>query len=162
MARRDLAGKSVIVGGAGLAGLSAARALEARGAAVTVIEARNRVGGRVWTLREEFASGQHAEGGADLIEAEQEHVLQLARELGLKPARILRESFGFYGPDARGRRKVHSGPGGMAAIGKLLGPTVRDFKLADERWDSAIAMRYGRMSVAQWLDMAKAPKNIKA
>lgn len=162
MARRDLAGKSVIIAGAGLAGLSAARALEARGAAVTVVEARNRAGGRVWTLRGEFAHGQSAEAGADLIEDEQEHVFTLARELGLKPQRILRESFGFYGPDARGRRKVHSGPGGMAAIGKLLGPAVRDFKLADERWDSAIGMRYGRLSVAQWLDMARAPKNIKA
>jgi monoamine oxidase len=162
MARRDLAGKSVIVAGAGLAGLSAARALEGRGAAVTVVEARNRVGGRVWTLRDQFAGGQFAEAGADLIEEEQEHVLGLARDLGLKPERILRESFGFYGPDARGRRRIHSGPGGMAAIGKLLGPTVRDFKLADERWDSAVGMRYGRMSVAQWLDSAKAPKRIKA
>ena len=162
MARRDLAGKSVIVAGAGLAGLSAARALEGRGAAVTVVEARNRVGGRVWTLRDQFAAGQFAEAGADLIEDEQEHVFTIARELGLKPRRILRESFGFYGPDARGRRKIHSGPGGLAAIGKLLAPAVHDFKLADERWDSAIGMRYGRISVAQWLDMAKAPKSVKA
>ena len=42
MGRRDLAGVSVIVAGAGLAGLSAARELEARGAAVTVVEARGR------------------------------------------------------------------------------------------------------------------------
>jgi monoamine oxidase len=162
MSRRDLAGRSVIVAGAGLAGLSAARALEGRGAAVTVVEARNRVGGRVWTLRDPFVDGQFAEAGADLIEDEQEHVFTLARELGLKPQRILRESFGFYGPDARGRRRIHRGPGGFAAIGKLLGATVRDFKLADERWDSAIGMRYGRMSVAEWLDMAKAPKSMKA
>lgn len=162
MARRDLAGKSIIVAGAGLAGLSAARALEGRGAAVTVVEARNRVGGRVWTVRDGFADGQFAEAGADLIEDEQEHVFTLARELGLKPQRILRESFGFYGADARGRRKIQHGPGGFAAIGKLLESTVRDFKLADERWDSAIGMRYGRLSVAQWLDMARAPKAIKS
>ena len=96
MPARGLSGKSVIVAGGGLAGLSAARALEARGAAVTVVEARNRVGGRVWTLRSQFAGGQHAEAGADLIEEEQEHVLALARELGLKPVRILRDSFGYY------------------------------------------------------------------
>ena len=90
MSSRDLAGTSVIVAGAGLAGLSAARALEARGAAVTVVEARDRVGGRVWTLRKQFAARQHAEAGADLIEEEQEHVLALAKELGLKPVRILR------------------------------------------------------------------------
>ena len=152
----------MIVAGGGLAGLSAARALEARGAAVTVVEARNRVGGRVWTLRDQFAAGQHAEAGADLIEEEQEHVLALARELGLKPVRILRDSFGFYGPDARGRRRIHSGPSGMAQIGKLLAPAVKDFKLADERWDSAIGARYGRLSVADWLEKVKAPRSMKA
>ncbi|HYT67563.1 MAG TPA: NAD(P)/FAD-dependent oxidoreductase [Vicinamibacterales bacterium] len=162
MSSRELAGKSVIVGGAGLAGLAAARALERRGAAVTVVEARNRVGGRVWTLRHQFAGGQHAEAGADLIEDEQEHVLALARELGLKPVRILRESFGFYGPDARGRRQIHSGPAGMAAVGKLIASAVRDFKLAEERWDGAIGARYGRTSVAQWLDEVKAPADVKA
>src|SRR5436190_15295355 len=137
MGRRELAGSSVVVAGAGLAGLSAARALEARGAAVTLIEARARVGGRVWTLRDGFAGRQHAEAGADLIEEEQEHVLELARELGLAPVRILREGFGFYGPDARGRRRIHLGPGAFATMGKLLKSEIEDFKLAEERWDSA-------------------------
>src|SRR6188472_429029 len=115
MASRELAGLRVVVGGAGLAGLSAAKALESRGAAVTIVEARDRVGGRVWTLRDGFAARQHAEAGADLIEEEQEHVLKLARELGLRPVRILRDGFGFYGPDARGRRRVHTGPATFAA-----------------------------------------------
>src|SRR5260221_8741456 len=110
MPSRDLAGSSVVVAGAGLAGLSAAKALEARGATVTIVEARDRVGGRVWTLRDGFAGRQHAEAGADLIEEEQEHVLKLARELGLKPVRILRDRFGFYGPDPRGNRRINQGP----------------------------------------------------
>ena len=104
MASRSLAGTSVIVAGAGFAGLTAARDLESRGASVTVVEARNRVGGRVWTLREPFAARQHAEAGADLIDEEQQTLRGLATELGLEPVRILRESFGFYAPDRRGRR----------------------------------------------------------
>src|SRR3954471_20160835 len=114
MSGRDLKGVSVIVAGAGLAGLSAARELEARGAAVTVVEARGRVGGRVWTLRDRFAAKQHAEAGADLIEDSQDHVLALAKALGLETTRILRNGFGFYGPDARGRRRVHAGPSTLA------------------------------------------------
>lgn len=152
----------MIVAGAGLAGLAAARALEARGAAVTIVEARDRVGGRVWTLRRQFAARQHAEAGADLIEGEQEHILALAKELGLKTVRILRESFGFYGLDARGRRRVHDGPGAMAKVGKLLAGPIRDFTLAEERWDSAIAQRLGRQSVRQWLERVKAPADLRA
>ena len=48
---RDLKGTKVIVLGAGLAGLAAARDLEADGATVTVVEARDRVGGRVSVSR---------------------------------------------------------------------------------------------------------------
>ena len=42
-------GTSVIVIGAGVAGLAAARRLMQEGFAVTVLEGRNRIGGRVWT-----------------------------------------------------------------------------------------------------------------
>jgi monoamine oxidase len=152
----------VIVAGAGLAGLSAARALEARGAAVTVVEARGRVGGRVWTLRDAFANRQHAEAGADLIEGEQEHVLGLARALGLQPVRILRDSFGFYGPDHRGTRRIQTGPSTFATIGKYLRPLLEDFTMAEQRWDSPVAAAIGRRSVLQWLDEIDAPARLKA
>ena len=39
----------VVVVGAGIAGLSAARRLTDAGVAVTVLEARTRIGGRIWT-----------------------------------------------------------------------------------------------------------------
>jgi monoamine oxidase len=45
-------GKSVVVLGAGIAGLVAAHELEMRGFNVTVLEARRRVGGRAWTVRD--------------------------------------------------------------------------------------------------------------
>ncbi|WP_375460425.1 flavin monoamine oxidase family protein [uncultured Enterovirga sp.] len=54
----------VVVVGAGMAGLVAAQHLHDAGHEVTVIEARQRVGGRVRTLREPFTHGLYAEVGA--------------------------------------------------------------------------------------------------
>jgi len=56
--------RNVIVIGAGMAGLVAAYELKKAGHKVTVLEASRRIGGRVWTLREPFTHGLHAEGGA--------------------------------------------------------------------------------------------------
>ena len=56
--------RKVIVAGAGLAGLAAAWELTAAGHDVTVLEARNRPGGRIYTLRTPFTDGLYAEAGA--------------------------------------------------------------------------------------------------
>ncbi len=57
--------KNVLVAGAGLAGLSAAYELVQAGHQVRLIEARDRPGGRVLTLREPFSDGLYAEAGAE-------------------------------------------------------------------------------------------------
>ena len=68
---------SVLIVGAGLAGLAAARELERRGCRVIVCEARQRIGGRVWTLRDGLV-GMHGEAGGEMIDGEQEEIRQLA------------------------------------------------------------------------------------
>jgi monoamine oxidase len=148
----------VLVAGAGLAGLAAARKLEQAGARVSLIEARDRVGGRVWTIRDGFHAGQHAEAGADLIESEQAAVVDLARDLGLRTVKILRRGFGYYGADPRGRVMIHD----MArALGPLFGklqPLVDAYRLLEQRWDGALAARLGRQSVTAWLEEIRAPR----
>jgi monoamine oxidase len=57
-------GKKVVVIGAGMAGLTAAYELRRAGFEPIILEAQQRVGGRVCTLREPFSDGLYAEAGA--------------------------------------------------------------------------------------------------
>lgn len=57
--------KKVVVAGAGIAGLSCAYELMKRGHDVIVLEASNRTGGHVLTVRDELAEDLYADGGAE-------------------------------------------------------------------------------------------------
>ena len=70
----------VIVLGAGLSGLNAARLLEESGATVLVLEGRNRVGGRVSTLRDQPG---YPEMGANTMASGYGRTLDVARKLNL-------------------------------------------------------------------------------
>ena len=150
---------SVVVAGAGLAGLAAARRLEQEGARVTILEARDRVGGRVQTVRDVFAEGQHAEAGADLIEGEQTLVLELARTLGLKPRRILRHGFTYYGPDAAGRNRVWRGLGSWGEAARRLRREIALYKAVDQASDSGVGDAFNGISVADWLKKERASRS---
>lgn len=71
LARPAAGGKRVVVIGAGYAGLACAHELKSVGYDVTIVEARDRVGGRVLsfnkTFNNEFVPGRNVEGGAELI-----------------------------------------------------------------------------------------------
>ncbi|MEQ1870184.1 MAG: NAD(P)/FAD-dependent oxidoreductase [Vicinamibacterales bacterium] len=158
-----LTGVSVVVAGAGLAGLSAARALVRRGAAVTVVEARQRVGGRVWTVRDGFIDGQHAEAGGDMIDQAHGAIRTLAEELGLPLVRILSKGFAFARPDARGRVRIikPTANRGWAHLAHALAPLSHAYRLAERRWDTPIATELASLSVAQWLDDCGADQDLR-
>ena len=73
--------RRIVVIGAGFAGLAAADALRADGAEVTVLEARDRVGGRVWSVP--FGDGAIVERGAEFILPGYESMEALARRFGI-------------------------------------------------------------------------------
>jgi monoamine oxidase len=80
---RSSPGAPVVVVGAGLAGLRAAEVLRRAGRPVAVLEARERVGGRVLTIRAGFTDGLHAEAGPSRIAGAHQAVLRAARSFGL-------------------------------------------------------------------------------
>ena len=164
MSDTTLGGVSVLVAGAGLAGLAAARDLMALGATVTVIDVRDRVGGRVWTIREGFAEGQHAEAGGDFIDEDQHEIRNLATELGLKLTRILKGGFGYVRPDQAGRAKIitRNAKRGWERLAHELQDVTRPYNLAERRWDSPITAELARRSVAAWLDQKKADAELRA
>jgi len=150
----SLSGVSVLVAGAGLAGLTAARDLVAMGASVTVVEARDRVGGRVWTIREGFADGQHAEAGGDMIDESQREIRSLAEAHGLALTRILRTGFAYVRLDGSGKPRIvsRSALRGWDRLERALGPVMRPYKLAEQRWDTPIAAAIARRTVAGWIE----------
>src|SRR3954463_8508597 len=77
----------IVVIGAGAAGLMAARELARAGKKVTILEARDRCGGRILELpAAEF--GYAAEGGAEFIHGEAPVTHGLLREAGLEVSPI--------------------------------------------------------------------------
>src|SRR4029077_7698000 len=131
----------VVVVGAGLSGLVAATEIQAAGHDVVVLEARDRVGGRVFTLREGFAGGQFADIGAEIIYHGQHNITDLCATHGVE----LSEEFSF----------------GTEVPELIFGGTRLDRAAAAEIVDELrAAIKRTRPahyeSVAQWLRRARA------
>ncbi|KQO64578.1 Putrescine oxidase [Curtobacterium sp. Leaf261] len=154
--------------GAGAAGLTAASDLVARGLTVQVLEARDRVGGRLWT---DHVDGQMFELGGQWVSPDQTALIETLRELGLETYPRHRDGESVYiGPS--GARSRFTGdifpatPHTEAEIERLIG--VLDDLVADTDpaapWTHPRAEELDRISFRAWLesesDDAEARDNI--
>ncbi len=152
----------VLVLGAGLGGLSAARDLALGGADVLVLEARDRVGGRV--EQTDLPDGRRVQLGGELTGAFQTAYLGLAEELGLtvEPSYVaatgerttfLREGVrrGEWWTAAE-RAEAERVEAAFCALARTVDP--------DDPWSHPDARALDRVSLAGWLRSAGAPEAV--
>jgi monoamine oxidase len=123
----------VIVIGAGLAGLAAALTLHKAGLDVRVLEARHRVGGRVYTMRD-LPEGQYAEAGAEFIDVDHSLMASYIQHFGLKRAPELRP----YGHAVLAGQVIPFGEAAQAD----LSDTIRRLLLASNLFSADLRRYY--------------------
>lgn len=117
----------IIVVGAGAAGLMAARELARAGRTVTILEARQRCGGRIHPLQaSEF--GYPADGGAEFVHGEAKVTRALLRDAGLSLQEIEGTQWSFDGT-ALSREDRHDPH--EAELQAVLGALKHDLTLAE-------------------------------
>jgi monoamine oxidase len=146
----------VIVLGAGLAGLAAARDLAAAGTDALVLEARDRVGGRVEQAA--LPDGRLVQLGGEVVGQAHTAYLGLVEELGLtlvpsyvaEPGEIVRatpegvsagDPPGWFGPGDEASHEALTGA--FVALAKTVDP--------DDPWAHPEAARLDALSVGDWL-----------
>ncbi|MED2792152.1 flavin monoamine oxidase family protein [Bacillus wiedmannii] len=75
--------KQIIIAGAGISGLVAASLLKEAGHNITILEANNRIGGRIYTIREPFSRGLYFNAGPMRIPETHELTLAYIRKFKL-------------------------------------------------------------------------------
>lgn len=153
-----MARHETVVVGAGLAGLSAARRLVADGHDVVVVEARERVGGRVEHGRVD--DDTVVELGGQWIGPTQDHVRSLVGELGLETFPTFNRGDDILEMGGE-RRLARSGPDALPPLGRLATADlaqamVRFERLAsrvplDAPWEAPRARRLDARTLESWI-----------
>jgi monoamine oxidase len=154
----------VCVIGAGYAGLTAARRLTQGGRSVVVLEARDRVGGRVWT--HDLGGGSAVDRGAGWVAPGHDAIQGLARELGVSLYKTY--TAGSHLLIGGGRTRRYKG------VVPLMGPVpVITLTLAlarldrmakqlpvDAPWNAKKAAEWDGRTIASWLEGSGVSKGV--
>ena len=148
----------VLVIGGGVAGLTTAYRLKQAGVAVRVLEAQERTGGRMLSLRGHFPEGLVAELGGELIDTDHTSLRALAGELGLELDDLLVEPPGvsetlFFAGARRTEAEM------VEAMRPLVEAARRDLSSLGEEPDASYrgpeAVRaLDALSITAWLEKA--------
>lgn len=145
---------NVVVVGAGLAGLACAHRLSQHGVAATVYEARERLGGRCWTLRGFFERHQTAEHHGQYIDSRHRQLRRLADELKIGLVDTHAQSFpsgsrGFIWIDGRDRDPDRV----FADFGVFLDRLTHDYERVGSYFchrAAPEAVAFDRMTMREW------------
>jgi monoamine oxidase len=94
--------EQIAIIGAGIAGLNAAYQLQKQGIKATIYEASDRIGGRMYTIRNEFGKDLTTDIGGEFVDTTHSDIIQLVKELGLsfydlRQDKLARKVFHFGG-----------------------------------------------------------------
>src|SRR5262245_13754123 len=154
-ARKHLRADVVVVG-AGISGLTAARRLIQAGRSVLVLEASERVGGR--TVNLDVGAGVITEGGGEWVGPGQDRILALIDELGLSTFKTYVEGQSIY--LRNGSRQTYTDPDiplGPDALVDFVQMQTRLEQMAstvpaEAPWAAPDALEWDGMTFGQWLD----------
>jgi len=152
----DTINRDVVIVGAGATGLTAARALVREGRSVIVLEARDRIGGRLWTGS---IDGQMFEIGGQWVSPDQTALIDTLDELGLETYSRYRDGDSVYvSQDGEARRFTGdifpAGEATEAEIARLivtLDALVAELDL-NAPWEHPRAAEFDRISYRAWLE----------
>ncbi|MBL8763874.1 MAG: FAD-dependent oxidoreductase [Phycisphaerae bacterium] len=161
--------KRVVVIGAGFAGLACAHELRAAGYDVTVLEARERVGGRVLSFNaangNEFVKGRNIEGGAELIGSNHPAWIAFKESLSLEFLDVTEDEGEAVSPVLIDGKMLSWDEGAqlwadmeeaLNRMDELAAPVPED-----QPWTVADAPKLDRTSTAEWINALDVPELVK-
>jgi monoamine oxidase len=153
LAARRVIGKRVVVIGAGFGGLAAAHELASAGYDVTVLEARNRLGGRVLSFGD-FVQNKNVEGGGELIGSNHPTWVAYAAKFGLELIEVTEDEEAEAPIMFNGKRLTSDESAELWTEMEEAVPLMNEDAAkvdAVEPWKSPNAEELDRRSLAEWV-----------